>query len=230
MEYPLSPFVEYELFALVDLDAAFELFIPSSAISARRSRRGRRLRRKSVESHPGYSRRPAAFRASGGNCAAGGVRELSGELGRDALHVPRWYRLLSPIRPGNARAGTMRTVGTLVDASTYPAARLGAERSSVQIRPPRLAGGPLSEAAFRRFGPSASGGSVSLIGAAAAPPTPPRLPAATGGARTSSPPRFPPAPRRRAGPRSDIDRLRLATSCSSLGFLISRFPRTSPPS
>jgi hypothetical protein len=28
MEYPLSPFVEYELFALVDLDAAFELFIP----------------------------------------------------------------------------------------------------------------------------------------------------------------------------------------------------------
>jgi hypothetical protein len=35
MEYPLSPFVDYEVQALVDLDAAFERFIPfAEAMSA----------------------------------------------------------------------------------------------------------------------------------------------------------------------------------------------------
>ena len=42
----------------------------------------------------------------------------------------------------------MGTLGTLRDASTLIAARLGAERSPVQIRPPRLRGSPLRKRAF----------------------------------------------------------------------------------
>ena len=53
--------------------------------------------------------------------------------------VPLWYRLLRPLRPDCPQPGTLGTRGTLRDTSTLDDARLGAERSPVQIRPPRLA-------------------------------------------------------------------------------------------
>ena len=51
--------------------------------------------------------------------------------------VPLWYRLLRPMRPDRPPPGTMGTRGTLRDASTPVACRLGAERSLVQIQSPR---------------------------------------------------------------------------------------------
>ena len=59
------------------------------------------------------------------------------------LVAPLWYRLLCPMCPDRPRAGTMGTRGTPTDASTPVAARLGAERSPVQIRPPRLSQAPM---------------------------------------------------------------------------------------
>jgi hypothetical protein len=64
------------------------------------------------------------------------------------LVVPLWYRLLCPIRPDRRRAGTVGTRGTLRDASTPRAVRLGAERSLVRIQSPRLGGSPLPKRAF----------------------------------------------------------------------------------
>jgi hypothetical protein len=52
--------------------------------------------------------------------------------------VPLWYRLLRPMHPDRPRMWTHRTIRTLPDTSTPVACRLGAERSPVQIRPPRL--------------------------------------------------------------------------------------------
>jgi O-antigen biosynthesis protein len=56
----------------------------------------------------------------------------------------------------------MGTQGTLRDASTQVAARLGAERSPVQIRPPRLGGSPLRSglSAFRAPGREPERGAV----------------------------------------------------------------------
>jgi hypothetical protein len=54
--------------------------------------------------------------------------------------VPLWYRLLRPMRPDRPRTRTHRTVWTPTDTSTPAACRLGAERSRVQIAPPRLQG------------------------------------------------------------------------------------------
>ena len=64
------------------------------------------------------------------------------------LVVPLWYRLLRPMCPDRPQAGTMGTLGTLTDASTPIAVRLGAERSRVQISPPRLGGSPLRKRAL----------------------------------------------------------------------------------
>ena len=52
--------------------------------------------------------------------------------------VPLWYPLRRPFRPDRLRRGTTGTRGTLRDASTPIAPRLGAERSLVQIQSPRL--------------------------------------------------------------------------------------------
>jgi hypothetical protein len=62
--------------------------------------------------------------------------------------VPLWYRLLRPMCPTCPRLGTAGTAGTLMDASTPHAARLGAERSLVQVQSPRLARSPLPKRAF----------------------------------------------------------------------------------
>jgi hypothetical protein len=62
--------------------------------------------------------------------------------------VPLWYRLLCPMCPDRPRTGTMGTQGTLRDASTLNAVRLGAERSPVQIRPPRLSRSPVPKRVF----------------------------------------------------------------------------------
>jgi hypothetical protein len=72
--------------------------------------------------------------------------------------VPLWYRLLCPMCPDRPRTGTMGTQGTLRDASTLNAVRLGAERSPVQIRPPRLCESPLRERAFGISSPGARAG------------------------------------------------------------------------
>jgi hypothetical protein len=78
----------------------------------------------------------------------------------DLVVVPLWYRLLCPMRPDRPRPGTMGTPGRLADASTPEGARLGAERSPVQIRPPRLGGSPLLKRACGISGdPWASRGS-----------------------------------------------------------------------
>ena len=52
--------------------------------------------------------------------------------------VPPWYRLIRPMRPDRPDPWTHWTFWTLTDASTPSASRLGAERSLVQIRSPRL--------------------------------------------------------------------------------------------
>jgi hypothetical protein len=57
------------------------------------------------------------------------------------LVVPLWYRLLRPICPDRWCRGTMGMLGTLTDGSTPESARLGAERSLVQIQSPRLFAG-----------------------------------------------------------------------------------------
>jgi hypothetical protein len=49
--------------------------------------------------------------------------------------VPLWYRPLRPMSPDSPPTWTVETVGTLRDASTPIAARLGAESS--RIRQPR---------------------------------------------------------------------------------------------
>ena len=58
--------------------------------------------------------------------------------GSDAVVVPLSYRVLRPMRPESPRPWTMGTRGTLRDASTPTACRLGAERSLVRIQSPRL--------------------------------------------------------------------------------------------
>jgi ketosteroid isomerase-like protein len=74
--------------------------------------------------------------------------------------VPLWYRLLRPMRPGRPRRGRSGRGGRPRDAPTPEAARLGAERSRVQISPPRLLESPLGKRALgiltRRFHISSS--------------------------------------------------------------------------
>ena len=57
---------------------------------------------------------------------------------RETSRGPLWYRLLCPIRPDSRRPGTH---GTRPDAYGRRVRRLGAERSPVQDRPPRLSKG-----------------------------------------------------------------------------------------
>ena len=69
---------------------------------------------------------------------------------REAV-VPLWYRMHRPLRPGRPRTWTYRAIWTLTDTSTLGVARLGAERSPVQIRPPRLQEGPLLKRGFQHI-------------------------------------------------------------------------------
>ena len=69
------------------------------------------------------------------------ARDVSGPRFEPAAAVvPLWYRLIRPMCPDRPGPWTRRTIRALTDASTPAACRLGAERSRVQIPPPRLRG------------------------------------------------------------------------------------------
>ena len=101
------------------------------------------------QDHPAHGGRayPSETVSFGAKTYRNGVKHLSVCPVSEALFsspptcwgivVPTWYRMHRPICPMRPEPGTHGTHGTRPDAYGRPVLRLGAERSPVQIRPPR---------------------------------------------------------------------------------------------